>query len=135
MSAWAWLRGRMSPGALAYVMAVTVLAAAGFASGQALLIGIAALVTLPASIAAVPAIYLAAGLLALVPGANPSHTSSSSYVSPQGAEVVRESGAPAVWYLTSIDVAGVVLLAVAAVANVLLLDLVLRWRRGVHAGA
>src|SRR5689334_19175276 len=122
----------MSPPALSYVAAVTLLAAVGFATGQALLVGIAALVTLPVSIATVPMVYLMAGAMAFVPGANPSHASGSGYAGPHGNVVVTQAGEPASWYLVSIDVVGVVVLVLAAVANVLLLDLVIRRRRRVH---
>lgn len=135
MGAWAWLRGRLTPAALAYIAAVTVLAAVGFASGRPLLIGVAALLTLPVSIVAVPVFYMLAGLLGLVPGANPSRASGSGYVGPHGNVVVTHTGEPARWYLVSLDGLGVVVFAAAAVAMVVLLDLVLRWRQRVHAGA
>ena len=125
----------MTPLALSYVAAVMLLAAVGFATGQALLVGIAALVTLPVGIAAVPMIYLMAGVMAFVPGANPSQASGSGYAGPHGHVVVTQTGQPASWYLVSIDVVGVVVLVLAAVANVLLLDLLVRRRRRVHAGA
>ncbi len=130
-----WLRDRMTPTAMGYVAAVTVLASIGFASGQALLIGVAALVTLPASIVALPAFYLGAGLMGLVPGANPSHETSSGYGGPGGVVVLSETGGPASWYLVSLDLLGLLALALAALGNVLLIDAVVRWRRRVHAGA
>lgn len=135
MGAWAWLRGRLTPAALAYIATVTVLTAVGFASGQPLLIGVAALLTLPLSIVAVPVFYMLAGLLGLVPGANPSRASGSGYVGPHGKVVVTHSGEPAQWYLISLDVLGVAIFAAAAVAMMVLLDLVIRWRQRVHAGA
>jgi hypothetical protein len=135
MGAWAWLRGRVTPAALGYIAAVTVLAAVGFAAGRPLLIGVAAIVTLPVSIVAVPAFYVLAGLLGLVPGANPSHASGSGSAGPHGKVVVTQTGEPASWYLVSLDVLGVAVFAAAAVAMMVLLDVVIRWRRRAHAGA
>lgn len=132
MDAAAWLHDRMTPAATAYVAAVAVLSLAGFATGQPVLTGVAALVTLPVSIVAVPVFYVLAGLLSLLPGANPSHASGSGYGGPVGAVVVSQTGAPASWYLVSLAVVGVVVLTLGALANVLLLDAVNRWR---HAHA
>jgi hypothetical protein len=135
VGAWRWLGRRLTPAALAYIAAVTVLAAVGFAAGRPLLIVVAAVVTLPVSIVAVPALYMLAGVLGIVPGANPSHASGTGYVSARGVEVVTESGEPATWYLVSIGVAGALLLGLAALGNVLLLGLVIRWGRRAHVGA
>jgi hypothetical protein len=128
------LRDMGVPGS-AYVAAVTLLAIAGFALDSALLLGIAALATLPISIAAVPAFYVVAGLLGLIPGATPDHATGSGYGTSVGQVTTVETGAPAEWYLISIAVIGVAALAVAALLNVLLLRNVTRARRHRQLGA
>jgi hypothetical protein len=70
--------------------------------------------------------------VAFVPGANPAHASGAGFADAQRRTVVTDGGEPAMWYLATIGVAGVVLLALAALGNVLLLDLV-RKRRGAPA--
>jgi hypothetical protein len=62
--------------------------------------------------------------VAFVPGANPAHASGAGFADAQRRTVVTGGGEPATWYLATIGVAGVVLLALAALGNVLLLDLI-----------
>lgn len=65
---------RPSPASLAYVAAVGVLAGLGFTSESTLLILAAVVLALPASVAAVPAYYLAYGVLATLLGGSPDHS-------------------------------------------------------------
>jgi hypothetical protein len=70
--------------------------------------------------------------VAFVPGANPAHASGAGFADAQGRTVVTGGGEPATWYPATIGVTGVALLALAALGNVLLLDLI-RKRRGAPA--
>lgn len=105
----------------AYVAAVAVPATAGFATGSTWPILLAALLALPASLVALPGYYLAYGLLALVPGANPSTSTGSGRSVPGGGTVTSATGNPAAWFTTSTHLLGILALAAAAVVNVLLL--------------
>lgn len=113
-----------SPVALAYLAVVAVLATVGFVLGEAWLVLTAVVLTLPASVATVPAYYLGYGLLALVPGANPDHSAGSGTVSPDGHVVSGvTSGDLATWFSVVSHALGIAALLVAALANVLLV----RW--------
>ncbi len=68
----------------AYVLTVGAIATYGFAADSTAAILTAAALALPTSIVAVPGFYLAYGLLALVPGANPSSSSGSGGCTPGG---------------------------------------------------
>jgi len=117
-------RGLMSrPVQVAYVGAVAALAAVGFALGSPVPVVAAALLTLPASLLLVPAYYVAYGLLALVPGANPSSSSGSGSGAGGGSAVTQVvTGEPAAWFTVTTSVLGVVMLVAAAVANVVVLQ-------------
>ena len=82
-----------SPVALAYLAVVAVPATVGFVLGEAWLVLTAVVLTIPASVVALPAYYLGYGLLALVPGTNPDHSTGSGAVSPDGHVVSVETGA------------------------------------------
>jgi hypothetical protein len=97
---------------------VTGFAAYGFATGSSEKILLAGALALPSSVAAGIAFYLAVGLLALVPGANPSGSSGSGSCSADGVCTSFSTGGAAAWWLTASDVLGVVALAAAAIANV-----------------
>jgi hypothetical protein len=97
----------------AYVVAVAALATWGFASGATALILVAFALALPTGAPALAGYYLAYGLLAQVPGANP------------------PSGEPATWFLATTTVLGVLAPTVAAFANIVVLRLLLRRRRAV----
>jgi hypothetical protein len=116
-----------------YVVAVALLAAVGFTEKSPWPILLAALLAVPASIAAVPCYYLAYGFLALIPGANPSSSSGSATFAPDGRILTSvSSGAPATWFTITTFVLGILALAVAALVNVLLLRaLAARRRRNV----
>ncbi|MEI2732181.1 MAG: hypothetical protein V9G08_09325 [Dermatophilaceae bacterium] len=112
---------RFSPIEAAYALTVGVLAALGFGAGSTVLIALAALVTFPSSALAVPAYYLAYGLLALVPGANPSISTGSGTCSAAGACTVTVTGQLASWFVVASALIGILALLAAAVANVALL--------------
>lgn len=112
--------------AVAYVGAVTTLASVGFTHDSTVLILIAAAVTLPLGIPAMLGYYAMYGLLALVPGANPSEASGSTTCTADGVCTSTGTGDLAGWFALTTDVLGVVVLAGAAVGNALL------WRRLVH---
>lgn len=113
-----------------YVVAVAALAVAGFVTGSPGPIVVAAVLTLPASLLMMPAYYVAYGLLALVPGANPSSGSGSGTVGADGHTVTQVvTGESAAWFTVTTSVLGVAALAAAAVANVVLLQRLSRRRR------
>jgi hypothetical protein len=112
--------------ASAYVLAVASIATAGFVAESTRLILLAALLSLPASVIALPAYYAAYGLLAQVPGANPSDFSSSSRFCADGTDCI--TGNPAVWFQITTNVLGIVALTCAALVNVFGLYLVARRR-------
>ncbi len=105
-----------------YVAAVAVLAGVGFVGHSPWPILLAALVTAPASILALPAYYVVYGLLALVPGANPSVSSGSAGAGGDGSVPSVGAGPDAAlsWFTTTTHVLGTATLAAAAVLNVFL---------------
>jgi hypothetical protein len=112
---------RPTAGATAYVLAVAAAAAAGFVTGSPVPVVLAAAASLPASVLSMPLFYLAYGLLALVPGANPSSSSGSgSSSTADGVVTSHSTGDPAAWFTATTQVAGVLLLAAGAVADVVL---------------
>lgn len=115
----------------AYVVAVAATAALGFGSGSTALILVAAALALPASGLALPAYYLGYGLLALVPGADPSWAYGSAQCTAAGSCARASAGGPATWFTITAAVLGVLLLALAALANVLVARWALRARRRV----
>lgn len=105
-----------------YILAVAVIAAVGFTQHSAWVIVVAALLAIPASALAVPGYYVAYGLLALVPGANPSSNNGSSSSNADGVTVTSvTTGAPAAWFTITTTVLGILALTGAAVVNVLVL--------------
>src|SRR5665647_1710055 len=90
----------------------------------------AALLAVPASFVALPCYYLAYGLLALIPGANPSSSSGSATFAPDGRMLTSVStGMPAAWFTITTFVLGILTLTVAAFVNVLLLRALAARRR------
>ena len=117
-----------------YLAAVAILATAGFVQGSPGPIVLAALLTLPASIVALPGYYLVYGLLALVTGANPSSSSGSgSGSSAGGSSTTVTTGDVATWFAVTTHVLGVLALTVAAAVNVLLVRAVMSRRQGRRA--
>ncbi len=114
-------RAGRSAWAAAYVCVVGVLAAVGFVGGSSWPILLAAALTVPASLVAVPGYYLAYGLLALVPGANPSSSSGSGGVAADGTVLSSTiTGSPAGWFTLTTHLLGILALVVAAWLDVLL---------------
>jgi hypothetical protein len=118
---------------LTYVVAVTMIAAAGFSEQSPWPILFAALIAVPSSMVAVPCYYLAYGFLSLIPGANPSSSSGSATFAPDGRLLTSVStGMPAAWFTVTTFVLGVLALTVAAYANVLLLRAIAARRSARH---
>jgi hypothetical protein len=113
----------------AYVLTVTVLATWGLATESPGMIGVAALLALPSSVVAIIGYYEAYGLLALVPGANPSSASGYASCGPNGACHETSTGEMAGWFAITTHVGLVLALTAAAVLNVVLLRLIVRRRR------
>lgn len=115
------LRLRPTPGSSVYVVAISSLAALGFIEGTPWPIILAAVLALPSSLIAVPAYYVLYGLLALVPGANPSTSSGSETGAADGTVTSTvSSGSLAGWFDVTTVALGIALLAAAAILNVLL---------------
>lgn len=113
-----------------YVVGVGVLAGWGFfITRSPAPILIAALLTLPASVIAVPAYYMAYGFLAQVPGANPSHSSGSRSCTSDGICHSSTTGDPAAWFIATTEILGTLALVAAAACNVLAVRyLLILWR-------
>lgn len=118
---------RPSPIELAYVVGVTAVAASGFATGSTPTILLAAAIALPASAVAVPAYYVAYGLLALVPGANPSTSTGSASCLPHD-RCHASTSAAAGWFTLATDAVGILALVAAAVVNVVVVRTLLARR-------
>lgn len=104
-----------------YVLLVVVLGITGFLAGSAPLILLAACLSLPSSVLAVPTYYVAYGLLAMVPGANPSSSSGSGACTANGDCVTSTTGELAPWFAITSEVIGILALVAAALVNVALL--------------
>ena len=105
----------------AYVASVAALAAWGFSTGSTATILTSVALGLPTSILALPGYYLIYGLLALVPGANPTSAAGSGGCALGGDCVEAATGDPASWFSVTTDVVGVLALSAAALLNVVLL--------------
>ncbi len=111
---------RLTRWSLAYSAAVTAGAAAGFVGHRAWAVVVAALLALPASLVTVPAYYVMFGILALVPGANPTTSTGSGISTPGVGQLTASTGGAAAWFTTCTDLAGILALGVAALLNVAL---------------
>ena len=120
---------------LIYVVAVALLATVGFIGESPWPIVLAAVLALPASIVALPSYYVVYGVLALIPGANPS-SSSGSVTSAADGRILTSvvTGTPAVWFTITTQILGILALSLAAVVNVLLLRALAARRRGSKPG-
>lgn len=107
--------------ALTYVLGVAAVTTLGFTTASTSLLLLAAVVTLPSSVVAVPAFYVVVGVLGLVPGANPSHSTGSGSCASSGDCQVSTTGDPAFWFLFATETVGILALTAAAVLNVILL--------------
>ena len=115
---------------LIYVVAVTLLAAVGFGGESPWPILLAAVIALPASIVALPSYYVVYGVLALIPGANPSSGSGALTSTADGRILTSViTGTPAGWFTITTQVLGILALSLAAVVNVLLLRALAARRR------
>jgi hypothetical protein len=103
------------------VITVAALVAAGMLLQSPGLFVVAAVMTIPSSIAAVPTYYVLYGITALIPGANPSSGSGKGVSTPGGGTVSVVTGEPALWFTVSMGVLAVVVMALAAYANALAL--------------
>jgi hypothetical protein len=74
---------------------------------------------MPTSLIAVPGYYLAYGLLALFPGANPSDSAGSGTATADGATLSTASGSAATWFTLATHLLGILALTAAAILNVL----------------
>ena len=121
---------RITWSAAAYVATVALSATLGLVGQTAWPTLLATAISLPASIVTLPGYYLAYGLLALIPGANPSSSSGSASVD-AGGHLVSPAvgGTQAAWFTTTTLVLGVVLLTAGAVVNVLIVRALAARRR------
>lgn len=122
-------RLRLTPIESTYVLLVALIATTGFSTKFTLIIVLAALLSLPSSVPAVLGYYLAYGLLALIPGANPSSSSGSGTCAPNGDCLSSTTGDLAVWFTVTSEVIGVLALMVAALVNVAILRSLTACRR------
>lgn len=118
-----------------YVVSTTVIAAVGVIEKSPWPVLVAAFLTLPASIAVVPCYYLIYGMLAQVPGANPSSSSGYGVQNADGTRIVSvTTGAQAPWFVVTTQAVEIIAFTFAAVLMVLLLR-ALRDRREDTGGA
>ncbi|MEO6789591.1 MAG: hypothetical protein ABI249_02630 [Ornithinibacter sp.] len=121
---------RVTRGASLYVAAVTVCAVLGFVLGVPWPILLAAAISLPASVVTLPAFYMVYGLLALVPGANPSMSTGSGSVDSSGAVISSVStGLPSTWFAITTAVLGALALGLGAVLNVVIVRMLTAHRQ------
>lgn len=103
-----------------YVLVVTVLAAVGFLGHTPAPIIAASVLALPCSPALVVGYYLLYGLLAQIPGANPSKNSGSETTRPDGSHVSTFVGGQASWFVVTTPLLGILALWLAAYLNVVI---------------
>lgn len=108
-----------------YVLVVAATATMGFSTDSTAAILLAAFLALPSSVLAMPGYYLAYGVLALVPGANPSSSSGSASCSPDGSCHGSVTGEQPVWFMVTTDALGILALTAAGVLNVILVRAVM----------
>lgn len=122
---------RLPSRSLIYVVAVASIATVGFIAESPLPIVLAALLALPVSIVALPCYYIVYGVLALIPGANPSSNTGFEAVSADGSTITSvTTGTPAAWFTITTHVLGILTLIVAAFLNVLISRAIAARRRG-----
>lgn len=112
-----------------YILTVVATAAFGFARESTPMILLAAALSLPASVIAIPGYYLVYGLLAVITNASPSDASGSTSCTAAGDCASSTSGDPAVWFQLATDSLGILALTCAAVLNALLLRKIAERRR------
>ena len=104
-----------------YALSVAAVATLGFTTTATPAILLAAVLTLPSSVIAVAVYYLAFGLLAQIPGANPSQSSGTGSCPPHASCQVSTAGDPASWFTHATELVGILALTAAALLNVVLL--------------
>lgn len=114
---------------LIYVLGVAAVSALGFTSGSTPTILLAALLALPSSVVAIPAYYVVYGLLALLPGANPSSSTGSGSCVPNGDCQVTTTGEVAAWFTFTTEAVGILALTAAALLNAVVLRNLIAARR------
>ena len=115
--------------AIGYVIAVGVVAATGFFASWGAAIALAVVFTLPSIVVFLPAYYLAYGVVALIPGANPSTASGSGTVAADGTVTSVVVGDSPAWFTVLTHLMGTCALVAAALVNVLLWQRVAHYRR------
>ena len=113
----------------AYVLAVATIATLGFTTESTASILIAVLLALPTGAPALIGYYIAYGLLAQVPGANPSSSSGSAGCSADGVCHESSTGDAALWFTHTTDLLGILALTAAAVLNLVFLRILVAKRR------
>jgi hypothetical protein len=113
----------------AYVLTVAVVSTFGFTTESTAAILLAAFLALPSSVPAVIGYYIAYGLLAQIPGANPSSSTGSGSCSADGDCQTSTTGDAALWFTITTDVVGVLALTGAALLNVVVLRSLIAGRR------
>lgn len=112
-----------------YVLIVAATATFGFVRESTPTILLAAALSFPASVIALPGYYLVYGLLAAVTNANPSDASGSTSCTADGDCTGSTSGDPAVWFQVTTELLGILALTCAAVLNAFLLYRIAERRR------
>jgi hypothetical protein len=112
-----------------YVLGVAAVSTLGFTTGSTPTILLAALLALPSSAVAVSTFYLAYGLLALVPGANPSSSIGTGSCAPNGVCQVSMTGDAAAWFTLATEAVGILALTAAALLNAVVLRNLIAARR------
>jgi hypothetical protein len=112
-----------------YVLGVAAVSTFGFTSGSTLTILLAALMALPSSIVAVPAYYVVYGMLALLPGANPSSSTGSGSCAPNGDCQMSSAGEAAAWFTFTTEAVGILALTAAALLNAIVVQNLIAARR------
>lgn len=112
-----------------YVLAVAVIATWGFTTESTVSILLAVLLALPTGAPALIGYYMAYGLLAQVPGANPSSSSGSAGCSADGVCHESSTGDAAVWLTHTTELLGILALTAAAVLNLVFLRILVARRR------
>jgi len=124
-----WPRGWPTLSESAYVLVVVGVATWAFFIAEATVpILLAFILVLPTGPVALIAYYVAYGLLAQVPGANPSEAAGTSSCSANGHCETKSTGDLASWFTVTTDLVAVLLIAAAAVANLLLIRVLVRSR-------
>jgi len=113
----------------AYVLAVAAISTSGFTTESTAGILLAVLLALPMGAPALIGYYMAYGLLAQRPGANPSSSSGSAGCSADGVCHESSTGDAAVWFTHTTDLLGILALTAAAVLNLVLLRILVARRR------